>query len=219
MAAGRNRFRPAVFGHRGGDGGPENSLEAIRAAAALGADGVEIDVQVGPTGDVVVGHDAIDWSAEVGVTTGLTELLTAIDEDGMTLLIDFKSVGDPEIEASIMAQALTAASRPDAILVSSFSVPFLRKLRELDPQLVLLPIVSLRQNFPRPSDDAAWDGFSVLAAALINPYFLGRAAAGQRLFVWFGVTEWSWLIRALARRPVEGLIASKLGRALELLAG
>jgi glycerophosphoryl diester phosphodiesterase len=181
---------------------------------------VEIDVQVGPTSDVVVGHDPIDWSAGGAATVGLTELLTVIDEGGITLLIDFKSVGDPEVEAGIMAEALAAATRPDAILVSSFSVPFLRKLRELAPQLVLLPIVSLRQNFPRPrpADGEAWDGFSVLAAALINPSFLRRAAAGQRLFVWFGVTEWPWLVRAVARLPVEGLIASKLGRALDLLA-
>ncbi|MDH3293143.1 MAG: glycerophosphodiester phosphodiesterase [Acidimicrobiia bacterium] len=218
MTADRTRFGPAVFGHRGGDGGPENSLEAIRSAIEAGADGVEIDLQVGPAGRVAVGHDPIDWSTSRAHSIGLAELLSVVDKGGIDLLIDFKSTGDPLAEAIIMAEALTAAARPEAILVSSFNVAFLRHLRELAPELVLCPIVSLRQNFPRPVDHERWDGFSVLAAALINPFYLRQSAAGRRLFVWFAATEWSWLIRLIARWRVDGVVVSDIGRTVKLLA-
>lgn len=49
---------PAVQGHRGASGlAPENTLAAFRTAIALGADGVELDLQVSRDGAVVVIHD------------------------------------------------------------------------------------------------------------------------------------------------------------------
>lgn len=204
--------RPAVYGHRGGDGGPENSLEAIRAAAANGADGVEIDLQAGPGGQVVAGHDPIDWTThnlKDSVTFG--ELLSTIDEVGIKLLIDFKSVGSPSEEAKHVAAALASASHLETITVSSFSVPFLQALRPLVPHLALIPIVSLRQNFPRPVDADAWPGYSVLAAALVNPYFLTQGRRNSKtLTVWFAATEWSWLIRLIARLGINAIIVTKL---------
>lgn len=50
--------RPAVVGHRGVRGvAPENTLSAIRVAAAEGADAIEIDVRPCASGEVVVFHD------------------------------------------------------------------------------------------------------------------------------------------------------------------
>lgn len=47
-----------VFGHRGASGyAPENTLEAFELAAKLGADGVELDVQIAKDGELVVAHD------------------------------------------------------------------------------------------------------------------------------------------------------------------
>jgi glycerophosphoryl diester phosphodiesterase len=48
-----------VLGHRGSrDPGPENTVAAVDAALAAGADGVEIDVRRSADGDLVVVHDA-----------------------------------------------------------------------------------------------------------------------------------------------------------------
>ena len=50
--------RPLVWGHRGASGyAPENTLEAFALAAHMGADGVELDVQLTKDGEVVVIHD------------------------------------------------------------------------------------------------------------------------------------------------------------------
>lgn len=51
--------RPLVIAHRGASGlAPENTLAAFRLALALGADGVEMDVQMSADGWPVVIHDA-----------------------------------------------------------------------------------------------------------------------------------------------------------------
>ncbi len=51
--------RPFVFGHRGArHAAPENTLGAFELARDEGADGVELDVRLDRTGDVVVAHDA-----------------------------------------------------------------------------------------------------------------------------------------------------------------
>jgi glycerophosphoryl diester phosphodiesterase len=50
--------RPLVFAHRGGGAlAPENKLSAFDNAAALGADGLELDVRLSRDGVVVVHHD------------------------------------------------------------------------------------------------------------------------------------------------------------------
>ena len=49
---------PLVIGHRGASGlSPENTLKAFRLAMTLGADGVEMDVQLSADGQPVVIHD------------------------------------------------------------------------------------------------------------------------------------------------------------------
>ena len=50
--------RPYIWAHRGADGyAPENTLPAFQMAAQMGADGVELDVQLTKDGQIVVCHD------------------------------------------------------------------------------------------------------------------------------------------------------------------
>ena len=52
--------RPLVFAHRGGSAlAPENTLAAFDRGLALGADGLELDVQLSRDGVVVVHHDLL----------------------------------------------------------------------------------------------------------------------------------------------------------------
>ena len=54
------RGYPIVLGHRGASGyAPENTLEAFSMALEMGADGVELDVQMTRDGQLVVIHD--EW--------------------------------------------------------------------------------------------------------------------------------------------------------------
>ena len=50
--------KPYIWAHRGAAGyAPENTLEAFSLAAQMGADGVELDVQLSKDGQIVVCHD------------------------------------------------------------------------------------------------------------------------------------------------------------------
>ena len=63
--------RPLVWAHRGASKqAPENTLAAFSLAAKLGADGIELDVQLCKSGEVVVLHDDT-----LGRTTGRVGLL------------------------------------------------------------------------------------------------------------------------------------------------
>lgn len=51
-------MKTQVWAHRGASAyAPENTLEAFRLAAEMGADGVELDVQLSRDGKLVVAHD------------------------------------------------------------------------------------------------------------------------------------------------------------------
>ena len=51
-------MKTLIFGHRGASGSaPENTLEAFDLAARMGADGVELDVHICKSGELVVAHD------------------------------------------------------------------------------------------------------------------------------------------------------------------
>lgn len=220
--------RPRIFAHRGGDGGPENSLDAIGRAGKAGADGVEIDIQVDGAGWPVARHDLGRPGDRAGGSSGqcadreppvpsLAEVLSAVEAADLLLLIDFKSAGDHRREARIMADALSTFARPDLLLVSSFSLPFLEQLHALMPDLPLYPIVSLRQNLLTPLDFDRWAGASVLVhALLINPMlWLGPKRSGRSLLVWFALTEWKPLLALAARLGARGLIVKKVRAAAE----
>ncbi|MFN7134700.1 MAG: glycerophosphodiester phosphodiesterase, partial [Myxococcales bacterium] len=68
--------RPLVIAHRGASANaPENTLAAFREAVAQGADGVELDVMVCGSGEVVVCHDEwLDRLAGEHVPVGETPL-------------------------------------------------------------------------------------------------------------------------------------------------
>ena len=64
------RQETKIWGHRGASGyAPENTLEAFRLAAQMGADGVELDVQLTKDGEIVVIHD--EWIDRVSDGSGL----------------------------------------------------------------------------------------------------------------------------------------------------
>ncbi|MEM7274947.1 MAG: glycerophosphodiester phosphodiesterase [Actinomycetota bacterium] len=217
-----SRSGPALYGHRGGERGPENSLAAVRGAIDVGADGVEIDIRISPEGVAVTGHDPFDSDRTTdaeGAPVTLRELLAVIEDAGIDLLIDFKSDGAPDREAAVVAETLAAGRRPELVLVSSFSIPFLEQLGRLTTNHPLIPIVSLRQNFPWPGRFDRWDGVSVLAAAMaVNPLLAFRLhRRGGRLLVWFGFTAWSPVIRAAVALGAEALIVAEVDRTFEIL--
>lgn len=142
--------RPLVLGHRGAPReAPENTLAAFRRALALGADGVELDVQPAGDGTPVVIHDetldrttdgagplaARSWPALEGVRSRgepLPRLQDAIRwaaDAGAWLNLEIKA---PGTEAAVLA-ALRQATLLERSFLSSFLPHVVERLRELDP--------------------------------------------------------------------------------------
>ena len=138
---------PFVYGHRGTRrGAPENTLEAMRKALAQGADGIELDVRLCASGEIVVVHDQ-DLKRVAGVrlrvaqaslaelrghdlgggarVPTLVEAIELVLGAGKLLNIELKSDGPdpgPLLAAVVtMLQAGTPSER-ERIVLSSFSL-------------------------------------------------------------------------------------------------
>ncbi len=134
--------RPRIFGHRGASRlDPENTLKAFERAGHDGADGVELDVRLCRTGELVVFHDE-DLKRLTGDPGKIherslgelrekrigTEPIPTLDEvldwaaDKVLLNIEIKSDGGPRATAIALAERLRARGieRAENLLVSSF---------------------------------------------------------------------------------------------------
>jgi glycerophosphoryl diester phosphodiesterase len=116
--------RPLVIAHRGASGlAPENTIAAFKLAIALGADGVEMDVQLSADNRAVVIHDA-----RVNRTTnetGLVENFTArhLAEMDAGAWFDRKLALRPRLRA--MSARATQAERAGGLRFSGEPVPTL----------------------------------------------------------------------------------------------
>ncbi|KDA53374.1 hypothetical protein EG19_06385 [Thermoanaerobaculum aquaticum] len=99
--------RPLIIGHRGFAGRyPENTLEAVQAAVAVGADGVEVDVRPCREGVWVCHHDRTrkgkplrEWplaALRQEKVPSLAEVVEAVPEDRF-LFVEIKPLAQSEL--------------------------------------------------------------------------------------------------------------------------
>jgi glycerophosphoryl diester phosphodiesterase len=133
-----------VLAHRGANRqAPENTVPAMVRALEVGADGVELDVHRTADGALAVRHDA---ETPVGPVTALTraELAVALPEVPVLeavldvcrgRLVDVE-VKDPDPRAVDTLVALLAArGGTDEVLVSSFHLRTVDRVRDLAPEV------------------------------------------------------------------------------------
>ncbi len=136
-----------VFAHRGaGPGGPEreNTVAAFRAAAALGADGVELDVRRAAGGSLVVHHDPVladgreIWRlAPAELPSEVPSLGEALEACGSLVVnVEVKNLpGEVDFDPGeeVARTAADVCRRADVpVVFSSFSLSCLRALRRAD---------------------------------------------------------------------------------------
>lgn len=120
--------RPLVIGHRGAAAlARENSLAAIEAAAAAGADGVELDVLRTDDGRLVLAHGPEVPAAAAPLAAGLALAC----ELGLFVQVDVKQRG-PEAE---IARRLEESGLAGRSFVSSCSLPGLADFAAVAPWL------------------------------------------------------------------------------------
>lgn len=208
---------PAIVAHRGASGiATENSLAAFRAAIALGADGVELDVHAAADGTIIVHHDFVlpglgpirDLTASslaayrlpngepLPTLAAALEVLPAVDA-----YIEVKAL-PPEHDAALLA-ALGGAAGPRRIQLHSFDH---RIVHRLAPK-ARCPIGVLQASYPldpaavvRATGAAAlWQEAHLIDQALVDAVH----AAGARVIAW--TVNDPALARRLARLGVDAL--------------
>ncbi len=144
---------PLIVGHRGSPRSQrENTLAAFAAARTEGADGVELDVHLSVDGELAVYHDAEiegfgilaehPWTEIQAAFPWLPTLTAVLDEcAGMLVNIEIKNSPpdadfDPDEGAATAVVALLAArAARDDVIVSSFHLPSIERVRALDPTI------------------------------------------------------------------------------------
>lgn len=141
---------PRVIAHRGASKVErENSLEAFRTAARLGADAVELDVRRSADDALVVHHDPVLADGRVIRTVAAAELpayvpsLTAALDACAGMWVNVEIKNDPEepdfdptdaIAVATVA-ALLHRGEPERWLISSFRREVIDRCRALAPEI------------------------------------------------------------------------------------
>jgi glycerophosphoryl diester phosphodiesterase len=144
---------PLVLAHRGARMvAPENTLEAFSIALDQGASGVELDVHRTADGGLVVHHDADAIGLGVLAQRGLREIrevrpdIPTLDEvldvcEGALVNVEIKNLAtDADYDtadraAELVVELLDARDRRDDVLVSSFNVATIDRVRALEPSI------------------------------------------------------------------------------------
>jgi len=138
----------AVIAHRGASHEhPDNTVEAFRAAHAMGADWVELDARRTADGTIAVHHDAhlADGRAVVGLgrvdlpdpVLSLADALDACAPMGVNVEIK-NSPPDPDFDphdrvTDVVLDLLDHRGDRDRVLISSFNWPTIARVRERAP--------------------------------------------------------------------------------------
>ena len=139
-----------VIAHRGASkAAKENTVEAFRLARQMGSDMVELDVRRSGSGSLVIHHDAhvpdgrainetLDADLPVDMPT-LSQAMAACD--GMIVNIEIKNdVEDPDFDttdsvAGDVVAYLQATDQRQRVVISSFRLETIDRVRELDPSI------------------------------------------------------------------------------------
>jgi glycerophosphoryl diester phosphodiesterase len=224
--------RALVLAHRGAwDQAPQNSLEAVRRAAALGCDGVEIDVRRTADGRLVVVHDGrLGWrpigrlthrEVQTRMRAGQAPLLgDVLDEAAGRLLVDVELKEDGYVEEAMafIAQRLP----PDSYVVTSFLTGVLAQVKRHRPETRTGLLIT-----PRAARQAGRRVRETGADFLLPHVSLMRTGTGTGIVEWAageGLATWLWTVndegavRALGADPrVAALITDTPAKALRWL--
>lgn len=222
-----------VHAHRGTVGpAPENSIAAFEAAAALGADYVETDVQLTRDGTLVLTHDA-DLARVAGVSRRVADL-TAAEVAGIRLHggaplatlpqalsamkgraginIELKRYRDsPPGLVQAVVVAVKAAGMEDKVVIQSFEREQLDEVARLAPDIPLGFLMSVPAGAPhRLGVD-----FLSVERRRINGRFVATAhRSGKRILAWTVSNEAD--MQQMFRLGIDGLITDDVATAVRM---
>ena len=155
-----------ILGHRGASGAhPENTVEAYVAAREMGADGVELDARRTRDCALAVNHDAALADGRLILETDAADLpehVLLLDEaltacEGLIVNVEIKNVPqDPDWDpeewvAGEVARVVGERKLYGSVVVSSFNIEAVERVREADP--------AIRRGY---LTDPRWDQYAAL---------------------------------------------------------
>lgn len=224
---------PRIIGHRGASAThPENTIAAFTAAREAGADGVELDVRRTADDVLVVHHDAalaggrpLRRTAAADLPPWVPTLAEALEACAdLWVDIEIKNLpSDPDYDAehgiSVAVAGLVAAyGASERVLVSSFDMAGLDRLRAVDPTIPTGWLVFAGASPAQCVQRAAAHGTDAIHPhdLLVDRGFLGAArAAGLAVNVWT-VNDPARIVQ-LAGWGVDGIITDDPALALRAL--
>ena len=200
-----------VTAHRGASAFyPENTMAAFEGAIEFGADWIELDVQQSKDGKIFVMHDHsfyrttglrdFSWNLTFDEIEqldagsffsdtfagekipSLEEVIELAKENHIRLNIEIKpSVNDTDIEKAVV-DLIREMDFADSCVVSSQMYSCLEKVKEYDPEISTLYVMSLA--YGNVNRLKAADSFS-MEAGNVSPSMVSRIHnAGKQIFVW-----------------------------------
>ena len=237
--------RPRVWAHRGASAHvTENTLAAFALSRAHGADGVELDVLLCASGEVVVFHDddlrrlagrpervdAVPWSelSRVELLGGgghriprLEEALEACGDLRVNVEIKSPRAGRAGALPARVAQAIRDVRADERVVVSSFDPAALWQLHAVAPHLPLAYLFEAR--LPRALRSAA--AAMLVGASAVHPEHVLCTPAQVAAWRARGLAVNAWTVddparlRALAAAGVDGVFANDPRAAIAVLDG
>jgi glycerophosphoryl diester phosphodiesterase len=238
----RREERPLLWAHRGYSAKvTENTLEAFRAAREAGADGVELDVRLCGSGELIVFHDddllrlagrperigEMDFAAvrDVrldgghGIST-LDEVFAAVGPD-LLVNVEIKSPGLGRAGAVVhrAVDAIERSGNLGRVLVSSFDPFALLQVKRHQP--LLSTAFLFHKGEPQPVR-RAWVAPLFFPRAVHPEHLLCDAAAirnwhriGWAVNVW--TVDQPARLRVLAEMGIDGVFANDVENARNIL--
>lgn len=219
---------PLIVAHRGAwEQAPQNSLEAVRQAVALGCDGIEIDVRRTADGQLVIVHDArLRWrqvgrldhqQVQARMQVGQAPLLSdVLDQAAGRILVDIELKEDGYVQdvAAVIGQRLA----PAQYTVTSFRPRVLAQVKQHLSEArtgLLLGPRGARQAGRRLREARA--DFAAPHVTLARAGFLEWAAA-RGLECWLWTVNDARALKSLGAHPsVAALITDVPARAFHAL--
>ncbi|MCA9334940.1 glycerophosphodiester phosphodiesterase [Candidatus Saccharibacteria bacterium] len=206
-----------VIGHRGAAGlAPENTLESLRAGKDAGADILEFDVRITADGIPILCHDPTLHGRVVRKTTyselkklgNVTKLTSVLDEflGDILLNLEYKPFDGIEIVYALLNKKyITSPNQWDTIIISSFHIRVLWKLRSLSKHvnLALLhsvnPFAFVTYNRKLKLAAVGWHRLHVNKLAI-------EIAKKSKLFTYVYTVNRPQAAKLLAQRDIDAVV-------------
>lgn len=236
--------RTQITAHRGYSAvAPENTLPAFEEAVEVGADYIELDVQLTADGQLVVFHDktierTTDGTGELSEMTYselqklsagkwfssdgrfddvkislLSEVLEAVGDD-ILLNIEIKNHGDVKKTAEMTAAAIEEYGIERTCYVTSFSYTALKTIKKINPKIKTGLIANIATS-------TSFSQLRYIDAVSLNYIFVNSSIVnmahqnGKRVFVW--TVDRKSDIQHMIAMGVDNIITNRPDRAYEIV--